>query len=75
MNKKEAVAYGQITLETMIHSTYTKKINLQNFGMEMRQAFKIYPKNIVLSIADAKVEEEKLNNKTQNGNDYNKESD
>lgn len=41
MNKKESVAYGQIALEAMLHSTYKGKINLQNFGIEMRQAFKM----------------------------------
>ena len=47
MNKKEAVAYAQITLEMMSHSTYKGELNLQNFGMEMRQAFKMYPRSIV----------------------------
>ena len=50
---------GQIALETMLHSTYKGEINLQNFGMEMRQAFKMYPRNIVLNIAEAKTEAEK----------------
>lgn len=50
---------GQIALETMLHSTYKGKINLQNFGIEMRQAFKMYPRDIVLNIAEAKVEAEK----------------
>lgn len=59
MNKKEAIAYGQVALEAMLHSTYNGKINLQNFGMEMRQAFKMYPRNIVLNIAEAKTEAEK----------------
>lgn len=59
MNKKEAIAYGQVALEAMLHSTYNGKFNLQNFGMEMRQAFKMYPRNIVLNIAEAKTEAEK----------------
>lgn len=50
---------GQIALETMLHSTYKDKINLQNFGIEMRQAFKIYPRSIVLNIAESKVFAEK----------------
>lgn len=50
---------GQIALETMLHSTYKGEINLQNFGMEMRQAFKIYPRDIVLNIAESKVFAEK----------------
>ena len=50
---------GQIALETMLHSTYKGTINLQNFGIEMRQAFKMYPRNIVLNIAEAKIDAEK----------------
>ena len=67
MNKKEAVAYGQVALEAMLHSTYNGKINLQNFGMEMRQAFKVYPKDIVLNIAESKVFAEKRVNAIKNG--------
>lgn len=59
MNKKEAVAYAQIALESMLHSTYKQEINLQNFAIEMRQAFKVYPKDIVLNIAESKVFAEK----------------
>lgn len=50
---------GQIALETLLNSTYKGEINLQNFGMEMRQAFKMYPRNIVLNIAESKVFAEK----------------
>ena len=50
---------GQIALEKILHSTYKGKVNLQNFGMEMRQAFKIYPRDIVLNIAESKVFAEK----------------
>lgn len=50
---------GQIALEAMLHSSYDKKINLENFEIEMRQAFMMYPKNIVLDIADSKVFAEK----------------
>ena len=46
----------------MSHSTYKGELNLQNFGMEMRQAFKMYPRSIVLNIAEAKVEAEKKAN-------------
>lgn len=59
MNKKEAIAYAQITLETMLNSNYKNKLNLQNFSIEMRQAFKLYPRNIVLEIASAKIYAEK----------------
>ena len=59
MNKKEAVAYGQIALESMLHSTYKQELTLQNFAIEMKQAFKLYPRNIVLNIAESKVFAEK----------------
>ena len=53
MNKKEAVAYAQITLETMLHSNYKGNLSVENFGIEMKQAFKLYPRNIVLNIAES----------------------
>ena len=71
MNKKEAVAYAQIALESMLHSTYKQEINLQNFAIEMRQAFKVYPKDIVLNIAESKVLAEKRVNAIKNGSDNN----
>ena len=71
MNKKEAVAYAQIALESMLHSTYKQEINLQNFAIEMRQAFKVYPKDIVLNIAESKVFAEKRVNAIKNGRDNN----
>lgn len=71
MNKKEAVAYAQIALESMLHSTYKQEINLQNFSIEMRQAFKVYPKDIVLNIAESKVFAEKRVNAIKNGSDNN----
>ena len=62
---------GQIALETMLHSTYKGKINLQNFGMEMRQVFKMYPRNIVLNIAEAKIDAEKKAEAIKSGSDAN----
>lgn len=59
MNKKEAVAYAQITLESMLHSNYKGNLDIENFGLEMRQAFKLYPRDIVLSIAESKIYAEK----------------
>lgn len=59
MNEKQAIAYGQIALDSMLHSTYKNKINLENLGLEMKQAFKIYPRNISIQIADAKIYAEK----------------
>ena len=59
MNKKEAIAYAQITLEYMLSSKYNGEINLETFGLEMRQAFKLYPRNIVLNIADSQIHDVK----------------
>lgn len=51
MNKKEAVAYAQITLDYMQSSKYTGELNPDLFGIEMKQAFKLYPKDVALMIA------------------------
>ena len=53
MNKKEAVAYAQITLDFMQSSKYNGEINPDTLGIEMKQAFKHYPRNIVLNIAES----------------------
>ncbi len=59
MNKREAIAYGQITLETMLHYSYAGELNIENFGIQMREVIKIYPRNIVLDIAKSKLYAEK----------------
>lgn len=51
MNKKEAVAYAQITLDYMQSSKYTGQINPDTFAVEMKQSFKLYPNTIVIGIA------------------------
>ena len=53
MNKKEAVAYAQVTLEHMQSSKYTGEINPITLGIEMKQCFKLYPRNIIQNIADS----------------------
>jgi len=55
MNKKEAIAYAQIALESILHSNYKDKLTIVNFGIEMKQAFKLYPRNVVLNIAEGKI--------------------
>lgn len=67
MNKKEAVAYAQITLESMLHSNYKGERSIENFGIEMKQAFKLYPRNIVLNIAEGKIYAERKLKDTKNG--------
>ena len=69
MNKKEAVAYAQITLDFMQSSKYKGKITPETFGVEMRQCFKLYPKNLVLGIAESKLFAEKAFNSVKNGCD------
>ena len=55
MNKKQAIAYAQITLDYMQSSKYTGEITPNTFAIEMRQAFKLYPLNIVLNIAESQL--------------------
>lgn len=51
----------------MLNSTYKEELNLHNFEIEMRQAFKMYPRNIVLNIAEAKLSaEQKIKKLKQN---------
>lgn len=70
MNKKQAIAYAQVTLNYMQSSKYHEEINPDTLGIEMRQCFKLYPKELVQTIADAqaearkKLQEEKINHKT-----------
>ncbi len=69
MNKKEAIAYAQITLDYMQSSKYNGKITPETFGMEMRQAFKLYPRNLVLAIAESKISAERALNNLKTGSD------
>ena len=55
MNKKESVAYAQVALNFMQSSKYTGEVSPDALGVEMRQAFKLYPRNIVLNIADSQI--------------------
>ena len=59
MNKKEAIAYAQITLNYMQSSKYSGLINPETLGVEMKQCFKLYPRNIVLSITSAQLQASK----------------
>lgn len=53
MNKKEAIAYAQVTLNYMQSSKYTGEITPQTLGIEMKQCFKLYPRNLIQNIADS----------------------
>lgn len=67
MNKNEAIAYGQIAFETMMNSKYKGELSITNFGLEMKQALKIYPRNIVQDIAKNKIYAEEQLKKLKNG--------
>ena len=53
MNKKEAVAYAQVALDYMHSSKYKGEITPVTLGIEMKQCFKLYPRNFIESIANA----------------------
>lgn len=53
MNKKQAIAYAQITLNHMQSSKYTGKITPETFAIEMKQSFKLYSNDIILNIAES----------------------
>lgn len=59
MNKKEAIAYAQISLDFMQSSKYTDEITPETLAIEMKQAFKLYPRNIVLMMANNMLEAKK----------------
>lgn len=69
MNKKQAIAYAQITLNYMQSSKYTGPINPERLGLEMKQCFKLYPRDIVISIADAQIQSAKKLETIKNGCD------
>lgn len=55
MNKKQAIAYAQIALNYMQSSKYNGEITPETLGLEMKQCFKLYTRDIVTSIADAQI--------------------
>ena len=73
MNKKEAVAYAQLTLDFMQSSKYTGELNPDTLAVEMRQSFKLYPRNIVLNIAESQNFARKKLQDAKNGCDVSNE--
>lgn len=71
MNKKDAVAYAQITLNYMQSSKYHEEINPDTLGIEMRQCFKSYPKELVQTIAEAQAKARKKLQNIEDGSDIN----
>lgn len=69
MNKKQAIAYAQITLNYMLSSKYNGDLTPETLGIEMRQCFRLYPRDIVLAIADAQIQAAKKLKAIENGCD------
>lgn len=69
MNKKESVAYAQVALNFMQSSKYTGEVNPETLGVEMRQAFKLYPRNLIVTIADAQIKSAEKLKAIKNGSD------
>lgn len=55
MNKKQAVAYAQVTLDYMLSSKCDSEVTPEILGIEMKQCFKLYSRDIIVSIADAQM--------------------
>ena len=73
MNKKEAVAYAQVALDYMQSSKYKGEINPVTLGIEMKQCFKLYPKNIIQNIASSQDWAKKKVESSKNGCDINEQ--
>ena len=71
MNKKEAVAYAQVALDYMQSSKYKGEITPVTLGIEMKQCFKLYPRNIIQNIADSQDWARKKLEQAKNGCDTN----
>lgn len=69
MNKRESVAYAQVALNFMQSSKYTGEVSPESLGVEMRQAFKLYPRNLIVTIADAQIKSAKKLKAIKNGSD------
>ncbi len=55
MNKKEAVAYAQVTLNHMQSLKYGGEITPETLGIEMKHAFRLYPRDVILAIAESQI--------------------
>lgn len=55
MNKKQAIAYAQVTLNYMQSSKYDGEINPITLGIEMKQAYRYYSQKLIVDTANAQV--------------------
>lgn len=69
MNKKQAIAYAQVTLDYMLSLKYNGPLNADTFAIEMKQAFKEYPSSIILSTAEAQSYARRKLQEAKNGSD------
>lgn len=70
MNKKQAIAYAQIALYELKKSA-NDYISLEDLGLNMKCAFKIYSKDIAPIIANAKIFAEKKAKEAKDGDTVN----
>lgn len=59
MNKKEAIAYAQIALNYLKSTACKEETNLENLGLEMENAFELYPTDLATIMASKMVEAER----------------
>ena len=71
MNKKEAIAYAQIALESL-NRTNNTNLSLADLGMNMKSAFRLYNREMALITADAKVYAEKKLQEAKAGDKHEK---
>lgn len=71
MNKQQAISYAQITLNYMQSSKYREEITPDTLGVEMKQSFRLYSKDIVQTIANAQAESRKKLQNMKSGSDKN----
>ena len=70
MNKKEAIAYAQVTLNYMQSSKYSGVLTL---GIEMKQTFKLYSNDIIEAVASSQLQADKKLQLLKSGCDENGE--
>ena len=71
MNKKQAIAYAQVTLDYMQSSKYNGKITPETLAIEMKQSFNLYSNDIILNIAESQNFARRKNENIKKGCDTN----
>ncbi len=73
MNKKEAIAYAQVTLNYMQSSKYSGVLTPLTLGIEMKQTFKLYSNDIIEAVASSQLQADKKLQLLKSGCDENGE--